>query len=384
MACTHPYWSALQVGSQHLARQFAKHGWQVHYISAPVTPLHLPGLFNTQNEMIKRFRCAFIKKTLIHGDGSIHSHVPFSLIAPVGHPLLRNRWVTDHWHQTMIPALTRLKKSIAPNGIDLLYIDNLSYHFLIETLDYNKSMFRVMDIHEGFPGWKGRAKKLAGKIARKTHLTVYSALDLKNYVANLNPHKVTFVPNGVDCDLFRQGDKVGHRHPKLDHILDPIVLYTGMIDSRIDFRLIRFAAEKLPDVSFVFTGPLQGTKKNKGLPGNVYFTGPIPHKELPLLMDAAVAGMIPFDVNNAMELIQGIRPLKLLEYMAARLPVISAKWPELEKIDSPAWLYDKKEEFILRVNKALDRDYDEDKLFKFAIKYDWNCIFNQLISALEN
>lgn len=385
MACTHPYWSALQVGSQHLARQFAKNGWQVHYISAPVTPLHLPVFLNSGNELVRRFRCA-LKGPTLHAEGTIHSYIPFSLMAPAGHPLLRQEAVTHHWHQTMIPALSSLKKRLPPQGIDLLYLDNLSYHFLLDQFSCGKSMFRVMDVHEGFPGWEGKARNLAVKIAGKADLTVYSALGLENYVDGLNPRKSAFVPNGVDCGLFRKTGKGQHRHPLLQHIPDPFVLYTGMIDARVNFRAIRFAARSLPQVSFVFAGPVGTGMSNSinDLPSNVHFIGPLPHQQLPGLMQFAAAGMIPFDVESQMDLIQGIRPLKLFEYMAAGLSVISAKWPELEKLDSPAWLYGNKEQFAKLVHNALDRDYDQNsKSYEFAVRYDWKRIFNTLISALS-
>lgn len=330
--------------------------------------------------MVRRFRCA-LKGPTIHAEGTIHSYVPFSLVAPAGLPLLRTREVTDHWHQTMIPTLRRLKENMVPHGLDLLYIDNLSYHFLLDTLDYGKSIFRVMDFHDGFPGWKGEPRKLADKIAKKSHLTVYSALGLKNYVAGLTPRKAAFVPNGVDGDLFRQNHQARSRHPLLDNIPDPIVLYTGMIDSRIDFPLIRFAAKHLPYVSFVFTGTIQGLKKPKGLPKNIYFTGPIPHKELPLLMETAAGGMIPFDVNNAMGLIQGIRPLKLLEYMAAGLPVLSASWPELKKMNSPAWIYNDKNQFVDLVSKAVCSPYDPSESINFSLAHDWNQSFKLMLKA---
>ena len=88
MGCTHPYWSALQVGSQHLARQFARHGWKVHYFSAPVSIMHLPKLFSP--EVARRLQSSVQCRT-IHEDGMIRSYVPFSLIAPDGRFLLRNK-----------------------------------------------------------------------------------------------------------------------------------------------------------------------------------------------------------------------------------------------------------------------------------------------------
>ncbi len=381
MACTHPYWSAIQVGSQHLARQFAKQGWKVHYISAPVTPFHLLKLFKTGNEISRRFKYAF-KGPTIHEEGMIHSYIPFSLMAPAGKPLLRDDIVTWHWYQTMIPVFYNLRKHINSNKVDLLYIDNLSYHFLLDQMSYDKSIFRIMDIHEGFTGWEGKAQKLAFKIAKKTDLTVYSALGLKNYVESLKPIKSAFVPNGVDFNLFRKTGGNLCKHPLLKNISDPVILYTGMIDERVDFRLIRYAAKHLPKVSFVFTGAIERSINLKNFPENVYFTGSVPHSELPLLMRYSVAGMIPFDVNNKMNLIQGIRPLKLMEYMAAGLPVIAATWPELNKMDSPAWCYKNDQGFIDLVSRAVQSQYDNRSAVNYASLHDWDLSFKMMLNDL--
>lgn len=379
MACTHPYWSAIQVGSQHLARQFAKQGWQVHYLSAPITPFHIPKFFNTQNEIIRRFKCAFKNRTT-HAKGAIYSYIPFSLISPAGKILFRDKMITHHWYHTMFPTFSSLKKHLTSH-IDLLYIDNLSYHFLLDQLNYKKSIFRIMDIHDGFPGWKGNAQKLAAKISEKAHLTVYSALGLKNYVGRLNPLKAVFVPNGVDFDLFRT-DQASQRHPLLQSISDPIILYTGMIDKRIDFRLIRYAAQHLPKVSFVFAGVIEQSINVNNLPENIYFTGPVPHNELPWLMQTAVAGIIPFDVNNNMHRIKGIRPLKMLEYMAAGLPVISATWPELTKMDSPAWLYENAQGFVDFISRAVNSHNDDFTAINYASLHDWDSSYKMMIDEL--
>lgn len=129
MACTHPYWSALQVCSQYLARQFARHGWEVHYFSAPISLMHLPELFSA--EVIRRLKCAIQCQT-IHADGMIRSYVPFSLIAPAGNCLLRHKVVTCNWFRTMVPSLKSMQHKSGFERISLLYIDNLSYHFLLD------------------------------------------------------------------------------------------------------------------------------------------------------------------------------------------------------------------------------------------------------------
>ncbi len=381
MACTHPYWSHLQVGSQHLARQFARHGWDVVYLSAPITPLHLPRL--SSPEVRARFKSALTKFSS-HENGRIRAHTPFSLLAPDGRPLLRNPAITLHWFRTVVPSLKRTLARLGIHKVHVLYIDNLSYHFLLDSMQHDKSVFRVMDMHEHFPGWQGRAKGLAQKIAQRSDLTVYSAHGLRSYVDSLDPQKTAFVPNGVDFDFFHSArNAYTSPHPLVDNIPKPIALYTGMIDSRLDWRLISHAASNLPNASFVLAGPKDSGFKGWTRPENVYFVGPVSHAELPQLMASATAGIIPFDVHNRMDLIQGIRPLKLLEYMAAGLPVVCARWPEVENMHSPAWLYAHKQEFVDLVHKALVSSSDPGIYTSFASRYDWSFIFYELIKLIR-
>jgi glycosyltransferase involved in cell wall biosynthesis len=369
MACIQPYWSCLQLGSQHLARQFARSGFEVHYFSAPVTPLHLYKIRSP--ETASRFRSC-LKSPAHHPDYNIKSYIPFSLIAPDGLPLLKSRVVTGHWHRTIFPSLKTILKHNNLNHVDLLYLDNLSYHFLLDEIEYDQCVFRIMDMHDHFPGWAGHTRWMAEKVASRADLTIYSALGLKTYVDSLNPGNSLLVPNGVDFDFFRSLRGSAGRHPALEDIPDPVILYTGIIDSRFDAGLIRIAAGELSDVSFVFAGPRTLDKDLEDMPENVYFIGPIDHDELPLLICSAKAGIIPFDVKHRMDLIQGIRPLKLLEYMAAGLPVISARWPEIENMNSPAWVYDDEQGFVRLIKRAISQKKVAESCIAFAERNDWS------------
>ena len=121
----------------------------------------------------------------------------------------------------------------------------------------------------------------------------------------------------------------------------------------------------------------------RNLPGNIHFLGPVPHKEIPLLMSSAMAGLIPFDIKKHMGRIKGIRPLKLFEYFAAGIPVISSRWPELEALNSPAWIYDDEESFINLVKKATSNPNDSQCFYAFSKKHDWKNKFDLLMNCLD-
>jgi glycosyltransferase involved in cell wall biosynthesis len=379
MACTQPYWSSLQLGSQHFARQFADHGWRVHYFSAPVTFLHF---FKYRSYEVRKRLHQIIGGPRIHHNNSIYTYIPFSLIAPSGLPILRSRHLIFRWYKTLIPSIRRQLQKHSINRVQLLYVDNIFFHFFFNMVNYQKSIFRVMDEHHHFYGWNINAKILAKDIAKKCDTLIYSAQALEPYVSQLKPERSFLIPNGVDLSLFKNSNELNRidRHYLLKDIPDPIILYSGMIDSRLDFRLLQACAVKNPTISFVFIGPFGENAQPNNLPKNIHFIGPVSHKELPLLMYHAKAGIIPFDTINNMKRIRGIRPLKLFEYMAAGIPVITSRWPEIESLNSPAWIYDSEEDFIRLVNRAANHSYNPSTFTTFAEKHDWKKRFAQLMN----
>ncbi|WP_435103473.1 glycosyltransferase [Arhodomonas sp. AD133] len=382
MACTHPYWSARQVGSQHLARQFARRGWKVYYLSAAVTPFHMARI--AAPEVSQRVRTACSSPTR-HEGGAIESYVPFAVVAPDGRPFLRAPITSRHWWRTLLPQVRRrLRGNVLRHESTLLYIDNLSYGWLLDWLPYDYSVFRVMDDHERFPGWQGRAHGLARDIAQKVDLTVYSAATLADYVDSLNPCKAALVPNGVDVDAFSGRQCTRTIPDAIRRVKRPLVLYTGAIDDRVDLDTIARAARRLPHVSFVMMGPRDVSSRGMSLPENVVFTGHVAHEQLPACMQHAVAGIVPFrGAADEPHALRGVRPLKMLEYLAAGLPVISASWAETEAEDIPVWRYRNVDDLVALVERALTHSHDPSAGRRYAERYDWNGQLGRILAALN-
>ncbi len=57
-----------------------------------------------------------------------------------------------------------------------------------------------------------------------------------------------------------------------------------------------------------------------------------------------------FVVTNHPELVHSINPLKLYEYLACGLSVVSVRWDEIKELDSIASLCNTKEEFLEAIN----------------------------------
>lgn len=161
-----------------------------------------------------------------------------------------------------------------------------------------------------------------------------------------------FVPHGVDLAHFSRG--LDPRTPiptDMQGIMRPIVGFFGLIADWIDLSLIRHLALARPDWSVVLVGrSTTGLGPLKGLP-NVYFPGQKPYEALPGYCRAFDVGMIPFRIN---ELTLKANPLKLREYLAAGLPVVSTDLPEVRRYQGLVRIASGPEAFMRAIEAALD------------------------------
>jgi glycosyltransferase involved in cell wall biosynthesis len=82
---------------------------------------------------------------------------------------------------------------------------------------------------------------------------------------------------------------------------------------------------------------------------NVHLLGRKPFETLPAYCKAFDVAMNPFPIN---EVTLNSNPLKVREYLAAGLPVVSTRIPEVEVVKQ-ARIADSKEEFVKAIEEAL-------------------------------
>jgi glycosyltransferase involved in cell wall biosynthesis len=239
-----------------------------------------------------------------------------------------------------------------------------------------------MDNHLGFPGWGRSLEKVTKDIATSVDAVVYSAKTLEPYVRGLKPKRIAYVPNGIDSKFFASGSKA--MPASLRGIPRPIAVYAGAMDAWFDFSLLKQASQALPNVAFVLIGPDKWARdKLRGLP-NVHLIGPVKHGELSQYLFNSHVGIIPFNVLKYPFLVNTINPLKLYEYMACGLPVVSTEWDELRRIGSPATLCRGANEFIKAVEKAITEPHDKRTFIQYAKEHNWFASFQSLIKAIED
>lgn len=102
----------------------------------------------------------------------------------------------------------------------------------------------------------------------------------------------------------------------------PVALYIGTLDSRLDLELISDVSERIPGWVLLFVGPAVDREiadSLRRIPG-VRVQEPVSRREIVGLVGAADCGIIPHRRNL---LTRAMSPLKLYEYCAGGLPVVS-------------------------------------------------------------
>lgn len=200
---------------------------------------------------------------------------------------------------------------------------------LVGRLGESRVIYHCVDEYSAFAGVPREAlRRMEDTLVRRADLVLTSADSLWEARRRLNP-RTYFVSHGVDVAHFSRALDPGMMPPPDARDLPrPVVGFFGLIAEWVDLALIRELALRRPDWRFVLVG--KATVDTAPLSGlsNVRLLGQKPYETLPAYCRAFDVGIIPFRIDD---LTLKVNPLKLREYLAAGLPVVSSDLPEVRK-----------------------------------------------------
>lgn len=189
---------------------------------------------------------------------------------------------------------------------------------------------------------------------------------------------ILLVENGVDLGLFSPGP--GHEPG-----VGPVIGYHGAIAPWFDFALVEALARFHPDWLISLVGPVRPEvsaelERLLTLP-NVSHVGEQPSDRIADFVRSFDVGLIPFHVD---EMTSGVSPLKLNEYLACQVPVVSTPLPAC--VAHPAVeVADDPEDFARRVDEALAMGAEQRAgLRKHAQKASWDRQIEPLLDRLRS
>ncbi len=368
------------VGTHQYAQFFLKDGWEVFWLGGPWNFAWLlgdlikpPHHFHRSLQHIRSWQDGVKQIGL-----GFYSYSTFSLFDYRNLPIVKAPWFLKNLLKFTFPSLRQVLKKSDWHKVDLLWLSNLKTTLgIYEIINAECIVYHVTDDYNQFPSVPPSFYKLEEEFVRNRASIILAAsheVFKKMKVWNDNTY---YLPNGVDISRFSK------RLPSPDEyasIPRPRIIYVGALEHWFDLKLTYEVACNLKDYSFILIGhPRIDMHELDSLP-NVYSLGRKDYDEVPKYLQHSDVGIIPFQIND---LTHSISPIKLYEYFAAGLPVVSVRLKEVEHLNSPAYLACNPNEFSIYVQLAVaNRKVEE--CYEFARINTWEARYIRLKEIRQN
>lgn len=194
-------------------------------------------------------------------------------------------------------------------------------------------LYYCVDEYTQFEGFDPkRIARAENELLAKSDIVVTTS-DLLHQSKSEKRADTILIRHGVDYDHFASAWQSQLEVPKdLVNIPGPIFGFFGLIHHWVDQSMLAKVARLRPQYSFVLLGEHKvDVSELRDLP-NVYLLGRRPYETLPAYCAAFHAGLMLF-ARTAMT--KNVNPIKMHEYLAAGLPIISTPLPEARRYSGP-------------------------------------------------
>jgi len=192
---------------------------------------------------------------------------------------------------------------------------------LAEALRPRVLIYDVMDDLASFKGAPAQLTLRQRKALKYADVVFTGGRSLQRSIVQRRPEGTHCFPSGVDPAHYAPAAELRRKGAR------PVAGYVGVIDERLDLDLIRDLAASLPGWEIRMVGPV--LKIDPAIlprAANVTYPGSARYADLPAVMAGFHVALMPFALNEAT---RSISPTKTLEYLAAGLPVVSTRVPDV-------------------------------------------------------
>jgi glycosyltransferase involved in cell wall biosynthesis len=190
------------------------------------------------------------------------------------------------------------------------------------------------------------------------------------------------IPNGCDYKYFSRAIEKDLPVPEdIKNIPRPIIGYIGAVASWCDLNLIEKLAEQFPRYSVVMIGPFCNISKVPQRE-NLYWLGRKSYDLLAAYIQEFSVGIIPFRKSS---MIESVNPIKMWEYLAAGLPVVTTDIPEARKYPQIVMSSQDNKQLIENIRLSIQEDSQEKKLLRLnlARQNSWQTRAREVVNIIE-
>jgi len=338
-------WNEPKTSNNHVLEELAKQH-RILWVNSIATRNPNLASANDLKKILRKIRSWF------HGIQIIHDHL--RVLTPVVLPFPRSR-LAQRFNRWITRALVRRAARrwdfqhpqlwiFPPNAVDY-----------VGQFNESKVVYYCVDEWSQFTHLNAdfiiqKERELLAK-ANVVFVVAHKLLAAKRPL-NSNTH---LIPHGVNYDMFAASPTVPADIAQLPH---PIIGFYGNLYDWVDQTLLAQIASARPQWQLVLVGKIMTDIAQLRKP-NIHILGQRQYEDLPAYCRGFDVGIIPYRTSDPR--MQSINPLKLREYLAAGLPVVSVDIPEVRALADLVLLAQTGAEFVAQIEVALGRNSDRDR-----------------------
>jgi glycosyltransferase involved in cell wall biosynthesis len=236
-------------------------------------------------------------------------------------------------------------------------------------------LYYCVDEFTAFHDVPAQMVQLEDDLCRRADMLVVSAQRLYERKSSKNPRTV-LIRHGVDFEHFRKALDAKTEVPaEIANLPRPVLGYFGLMATDwIDLDLLVAVAKHFSTGSLVLLGKVtMDLSRLTALP-NVHLLGRKPFATLPGYSKGFDVALNPFPIS---EVTLNANPLKVREYLAAGLPVVSTRIPEVEVLGQ-CRIADNPADYIREIEAALAQPGSRTERSETMRKESWEARVEEL------
>ena len=243
-------------------------------------------------------------------------------------------------------------------------------------LIYNRS-----DLHSSFPeADKTLIEGYESQLLQHSDFVCYVSRALLREEQALTGGRAVFLDHGVDLHHFCAIPPEEHPADIRDLPRPHLGFFGGLDDYIIDFHLLERIAAEFPEASLILIGDATCSMERFAKFPNVHWLGFQPYEKMPGYGSTFDVALMPWLDNDW---IRHSNPIKLKEYLALGLPVVTIDFPEAQHYADHLAIARGAEDFISEVRRLLSSPPNPDSQRAAVLTQTWTHRTALLIDLCE-
>lgn len=370
-----PWNSHFAISTKKIAEQFAKNEWNVIWLTPPLMPWHRHPKNKDEEEIFRNYE----QEGIFYQDNifaySPRSYIPFSRKFPFDRPLLAD----IQWSYCFPSIPSVLKKANVPSP-DFIWLSTFHSGGLKKVFPQS---VQISHVHDNFSGYSSAPKtcKMIEQQQYKNASIIFAATSslkrnlVKDY--GISESKIHLLPPAVSLDFYSPDTSTCPED--LLNLPQPRLVAVGNT-SKLDYDILEQLLLHLGvNGSLIIIGEINAQLSQMALKySNLRLVGSVESRQVANYLLNCDIGLILMG-KHMEEAAKHTCPMKLYEYAAAGLPVLSSPLPIYKQLRLPIKIITDKSEIPSVVNELLDNvDSIRKDMLEFASINSWSNRYKEI------